>query len=107
MAVYLIGDIKVTNSDWLPDYAANVHDIVHRHGGRFLTRSNNVKVIQGKQETGTMIAIIEFPEEEAVHAFLNDPDYAEHSTARSAGSESRVLIVDKSDFVDSIPYLKQ
>ena len=33
MAVYLIGDIKVTDDAWIPDYAANVHDIVHNHGG--------------------------------------------------------------------------
>ncbi len=35
MAVYLIAHVKVTDDAWLPDYAANVHDIVHKHGGTY------------------------------------------------------------------------
>jgi len=27
MPVYIIADIKVTDDKWIPDYAANVHDI--------------------------------------------------------------------------------
>ena len=33
MTVYLIASVKVTDDSWLPDYAANVHHIVHKHGG--------------------------------------------------------------------------
>ena len=32
MSVYIIADIKITDDSWVPDYAANVHDIVHKHG---------------------------------------------------------------------------
>ncbi len=38
MAVFLIVDIKVTDGAWIPDYAANVHNIVHSHGGKYLSR---------------------------------------------------------------------
>ena len=41
MAVYLIADIKVTDDAWVPDYTANVHAIVHKHGGKYLSRSAN------------------------------------------------------------------
>ena len=39
MTVFVIADIQVTDGAWVPAYAANVHDIVHRHGGRYLARS--------------------------------------------------------------------
>ncbi|RLA16598.1 MAG: hypothetical protein DRQ56_10350, partial [Gammaproteobacteria bacterium] len=39
MTVYVIADIKVTDDFWLADYADNVHNIVERHGGKYLSRS--------------------------------------------------------------------
>jgi hypothetical protein len=30
MTVYLIADVKVTDDEWVPSYAASVHDIVHK-----------------------------------------------------------------------------
>ncbi len=36
MTVYLIADIKVKDQSWIPAYAACVHDLVHRHGGKYL-----------------------------------------------------------------------
>ena len=32
MTAFLIADIKVTDDKWVPDYAASVHDLVHKHG---------------------------------------------------------------------------
>ena len=34
MTAYLIADVKVTDDGWVPAYAASVHDIVHKHGGK-------------------------------------------------------------------------
>ena len=36
MANFLIAQVTVNDPSWIPDYAANVHDIVHRHGGKYL-----------------------------------------------------------------------
>ncbi len=45
MAAYLIADVKVTDDGWVPAYAASVHDTVHKHGGKYLARSGNVKTL--------------------------------------------------------------
>jgi uncharacterized protein (DUF1330 family) len=55
MTVYVIADIKVTDDGWLPAYAASVHDIVHKHGGKYLSRSGNVKTLEGKPLETTFI----------------------------------------------------
>ena len=47
MTAYLIADVKVTDDGWVPAYAASVHDIVHKHGGKYLSRSGNVKRLRG------------------------------------------------------------
>jgi uncharacterized protein (DUF1330 family) len=48
MTVYLIADIKVTDDGWIPAYAASVHALVHKHGGKYLSRSGKVKTLEGK-----------------------------------------------------------
>ena len=46
MAVNLLAEIKVTDDKWVPDYAANVHPLVEKHGGKYLCRSANIKVLE-------------------------------------------------------------
>ncbi|MDP6096246.1 MAG: DUF1330 domain-containing protein, partial [Gammaproteobacteria bacterium] len=47
MSVFLIGDIKITDDSWVPDYASNVHNIVAKHGGKYLSRSGNISTLEG------------------------------------------------------------
>src|SRR5262245_63048853 len=69
MPVYVIADIKVTNDVWIPDYVASVHNLVHKHGGKYLSRCGNVQTLEGKPLETTVIALLEFPSAEAVQAF--------------------------------------
>src|SRR5262249_47550296 len=82
MTVYLIAHVKVTDDAWVPAYAASVHDIVHKHGGKDLSRSGNVKTLEGKPLDTTLVALLQFPSAEAAEAFVNDPAYAPHAAAR-------------------------
>ena len=105
MPVYMIADIKVTDSRWVPEYAASVHELVHKHGGKYLARSGNVRTLEGKPRDTTMIALLEFPSADAVTAFATDPAYAPFAAARQRGSESRLHLVDNTDVAGTIPYL--
>lgn len=105
MTAYLIADIKVTNDGWVPAYAAAAHEIVHRHGGRYLSRSGNVRTLEGEPLDTSLIAIIAFPSADAVDAFVNDPDYAPLIESRREGSESRFQLIDDCDLAGTISYL--
>ena len=105
MAVYIIADVKVTDDAWIPDYAANVHDIVHKHGGKYFARSGNITTIEGDALDTTLIAVLEFPTSEAARAFADDPDYAKYRQARQDGSISRFHLIDDTDIAGTIPYL--
>jgi len=107
MTVYVIADIKITDDKWVPDYAASVHDLVHKHGGKYLARSGNVKTLEGKPLDTTLIALLEFPSEQAVKAFATDPKYAPFAAARQRGSESRLQMIDDTDVAGTIPYLRK
>ena len=105
MAVFLIANVKITDESWIPDYAAQVHDIAAKHGGKYLSRSANIRTIEGEAPDTTLIALIQFPSMEAVEAFVNDPEYAPFGKARQAGSISHFYVIDDTDVAGSIPYL--
>jgi uncharacterized protein (DUF1330 family) len=105
MAHYLIAQVKVNDDSWIPDYAANVHDLVHRHGGKYLSRSGNVTTLEGEESTANLIALIEFPTEDAMNAFVADPDYAPYAKARQEGTDSQLVGIDATDVAGTIPYL--
>ena len=105
MTAFLIADIKVTNDKWIPEYAASVHDIVHKHGGKYLSRSGNVKTLEGGPSDTSLIAIMAFPSTKNAEAFVADPAYAPYATARQGGSESRFQLIDDSDAAGTISYL--
>ena len=88
MAVYVIATIKVNDDSWIPDYAANVHDIVNKHGGKYLSRSSSITTIEGEPSGANPIALIEFPTMEAVQAFGSDAAYTPYGEARIAGTAS-------------------
>jgi uncharacterized protein (DUF1330 family) len=105
MKAYVIADIKVTDPGWLPAYANSVHELVHKHGGKYLSRSGNVTRLEGKPLDTTLIALMEFPSADAAKAFLTDPQYAPYVSARQHGSDSRFQMIDESDLAGTISYL--
>jgi uncharacterized protein (DUF1330 family) len=57
VTAFLIADIKVTHDKWIPEYAASVHEIVHKHGGGKRSACKNV----GRRSLDTsLIAIVAF-----------------------------------------------
>ena len=105
MKAFLIADIKVTDDKWVPEYAAFVHNLVHKHGGRYLSRSGNVKTLEGVPLDTSLIAIMAFPSAKAAESFVTDPAYVRYATARRSGSESRFQMIDDTDLAGTIPYL--
>ncbi len=105
MAVYVICDIKITDNSWVPEYATKVPDIVHKHGGKYLSRSANIKTIEGQPLDTSVIALLQFPSMQALEAFAGDPAYAPFGAARKAGSVSRFHVIDDTDVAGAISYL--
>lgn len=105
MAAYLLAHVNVSDDAWIPDYAARVHDLAAKHGGKYLSRSANVTPLEGDAPDVTVIALIEFPTVQAAQDFAADPDYRPFAEARIAGSDSTLFVIDDTDATGGIPYL--
>jgi len=89
MSVFLIADAKVTDDAWIPEYPSKVHDIVAKHGGKYLSRSGNIDTIEGDVLDTTLIALIQVPSGEALDAFASDPEDAPFGKARQGSKAGR------------------
>jgi uncharacterized protein (DUF1330 family) len=105
MAAYLIAIVKVTDDAWVPDYAAKVHDIAAKHGGKYLSRSGNIDTLEGEALEADLIALIQFPDKAALRAFVDDPEYAPFAKARKKGAHNRFYAIDDTDLAGGVPYL--
>lgn len=105
MTVYLIAQVKVTDDAWIPDYAAKVHDLAAKHGGKYLSRSGSITALEGDAPDCDVVALITFPSLQDAQAFADDPEYAPFAKARQAGSDSRLFVIDDTDATGGIPYL--
>ena len=88
MAYYSVLAVTPTSNDWVAAYIRPANELVARHGGRYLARTASHERLEGEGEDAALRIIIEWPSKEAALAFMNDPAYAPHLAARTAGSKN-------------------
>ena len=87
----LIGT-NITDPSWIESYVENVTPLLLEHGGRYLTRTDKVELIEGNQKPQFQV-VTEFPSKEVALKFYNSAEYAPYKTARLQGSESTFILV--------------
>lgn len=78
-------------------YIPVTNELVAKHGGTYLARTQSHVQIEGDDQPARTRVIIEWPNRDAALRFMNDPAYAPHLQARTAGSQSTHFIVDGID----------
>lgn len=91
MAAYVIATMSIHDPQTYRKYTALTPPTVKRHGGRFLTRGDEVFTAEGQPFADRMV-ILEFPDKAAVDAWLADPDYVAAAKFRHASSVSRIIV---------------
>lgn len=86
MACFSILAVTPTNSAWIPASIGPANAQVAEHGGRYLARTATHEQIEGPDTPAALRIMIEWPSKEAATAFMADPGYVPHLTARTARS---------------------
>ena len=97
MTYYSVVAVTPTTEDWIADYVEPVTALVAKHGGKYLARTASHERIEGEGENAGLYVILEWPSKEAALAFMNDPAYAPHLGARTAGSTSHHFLIEGKD----------
>jgi len=91
MAVYVVNAYDIDDLDTFKDYPPRVAPLLQKHGAKLLAMETNPKALEGKPRT--MNALVEFPSEEAVHKFYNDPEYQSFIHLRHNSTSNCTMII--------------
>ncbi|MBN1856554.1 MAG: DUF1330 domain-containing protein [Dehalococcoidia bacterium] len=91
MSTYLISTMTIHDPETYRKYTAGTPPTVKRHGGRFLTRGEEVVTLEGEPFKERMV-IMEFPSRAHIEAWMKDPEYVALAQFRYAASKGRVII---------------
>lgn len=94
MPAYVIAMMSVHDAETYRKYTDRTPPIVKKYGGRFLTRGEPVKTIEGEAYEGRMV-ILEFPGETEVESWFEDPDYEAAMEFRRAASKMHMLLMQE------------
>jgi uncharacterized protein (DUF1330 family) len=76
------------------DYAKLARDILPKYGGRYLARSRNNLLLEGQGAAPCCMALLEFPNMEAVQSWYNSPENRDAVKVRSRGAKFRLVAIE-------------
>ncbi|WP_158900819.1 DUF1330 domain-containing protein [Burkholderia sp. L27(2015)] len=93
MVAYVVVQEIVEDETKFSQYREKVMPILEQHGGRFLVRGGNMKVVEGEWPYPRLV-ILEFPTREAVDTWYSSPEYQAILPLRLQGCKSNLIVVD-------------
>jgi uncharacterized protein (DUF1330 family) len=97
MTAYSVLAVTPTDDSWIPGNIEPIGKIIAKHGGKSIARTTSHAHVEGEDQPAALRVILEWPNTQAAHDFVNDPDYAPYLEARHKGSTSVHFIIDSKD----------
>lgn len=94
MPAYVVALMTIDDPEVYRKYTDRTPATVKKHGGRFLTRGEDITCIEGEQYDGRLV-LLEFPTKADVDAWFADPDYQAAMEFRHASSTMNMLLVQE------------
>ena len=93
MPVYIVNAYDIHDMETFKQYPPRVRPLLAKHGAKVLAMETNPKALEGVPRT--MNAVIEFPSEDAVNNFYNDPEYQSFINLRHRSTSNCTMIMLK------------
>ena len=94
MSAYVVVDTKINNPDAYEGYKALAKPLVEKYGGIYRARGGDLDVIENDLWTPTRIVMLEFPNMQSAHDFINSEEYAPVKAIRNANAKCTTIIID-------------
>ncbi len=76
------------------EYAKLARDILPKYGGRYLARSQHNSLLEGEGTAPCCMALLEFPNMEALKRWYDSPENREASKVRQRGAKFRLIAIE-------------
>lgn len=94
MSAYVIVDTKINDAEAYEGYKALARPLVEKYGGIYRARGGDMDVVENELWTPTRIVMLEFPDIQSAHNFMNSEEYASVKAIRHANAECTTIIID-------------
>lgn len=92
MKYLIIVETDVSNPSWVSAYLEKVTPLVIAYGGKYLTRTSNIELLEGNDKPELSL-VVEFESKESALEFYHSEEYRPFKESRQSGSESKFLLV--------------
>jgi uncharacterized protein (DUF1330 family) len=93
MPVYVVNAYDIHDPETFKEYPPRVSRLLLKYGAKVLAMETNPRALEGTPKT--MNAVVEFPSEEAVDGFYNDPEYQSFIHLRHNSTSNVTMLVLK------------
>ena len=93
MTTYAIATLRVKNPEKLAAYREKASDALARHGGSVVQASTDLSLIEGAGPLPDGVAVLSFPDRDAAHAWINDPELAATHALRTEGADTQIALL--------------
>ena len=93
MAVYVIVNVRVTDSARYEEYRGKVPATIARYGGRYLARGGAVEALEGDWQPERLV-VLEFESMERFREWYDSPEYAPLKQLRQEAAATQLVVVE-------------
>jgi len=92
MTAYIVSRVAINDSEAMRDYMARAPETVFAHGGKYLVRTGDIEVLEGRADYERVV-VVEFPDKAAALAWYNSDAYRPLRDQRWAASDAHIIVV--------------
>jgi len=93
MPAFVLAEITIRDPEVYKQYASKTPETLQKHGGEFVIRGQEVKVLEGKWEEDRLV-LLKFESAEAAQKWYDSEDYQAVKGLRTKASNGRLLLVE-------------
>jgi uncharacterized protein (DUF1330 family) len=93
MRAYIVVDVTIKNTERFMEYASRISALIEKHGGRYIVKGAEPKIVRENGKAPKFIVIIEFPSVEAADNFIVERSESTLSELFNSATEGRILRV--------------
>lgn len=94
MRSYIHVDVNIKDMERFKEYAARIPEIIEKHGGRYIVKGAEPKVIRSSDRIPQYVVVIEFPSVENADNFIKERESLGLTELFNQSTEGRILSVE-------------
>ena len=94
MAVYWIGAHEIIDPMVFQDYLRQVVPLIERFGGRYLTKTGSMQILEKAAWRPDRVVIVEFSDRAAFDAWYNSPEYQPLLALRQQSCRDLLVVLE-------------